>query len=190
MDNSTPKKKVIQILHDSFFDNGSIDFVIGSGKGKTKRLRALLDYSYKMGNRFGKIYLSEDERVAAIILKSDLKKTTIQSLIWEVKLLFKSIGIGNAKNVLQREKLLKQNHPKTSFIHLWYIGVQPEYQGNGAGTKMLLQILDEYKHLPIYLETSNPLNVPFYKKYGFKEVNELDGLGYALKVFLKPAFDS
>jgi len=177
--------KVKQILKDSFYENGSIAYVIGNDSKKDQRLDVLLDFSYKMGLQFGKIYLTEDEKACAIILYSDQLKTTLQTLFWEAKLLFRCIGFGNVINVLKREARLKQHHPKAAFIHLWYIGVASNHQGQGAGGELLQQILAEFTELPVYLEASSPLNFQFYEKHGFRQIALLDELGYELRVYRK-----
>lgn len=54
----------------------------------------------------------------------------------------------------------------------WYVGflaVDPDYQGQGVGCLLLQLVLDKADRddLPIYLETSNPKNVPWYERFGF-----------------------
>lgn len=64
---------------------------------------------------------------------------------------------------------------------LWYlqvVGVSPEAQGLGVGTKLLAPVIDmaDRDQVPCYLETSNPEAVPFYQKMGF----EIDAKGVEL----------
>jgi ribosomal protein S18 acetylase RimI-like enzyme len=71
--------------------------------------------------------------------------------------------------------------PKEPMYYLWFIGVEPEKQGSGIGTKFFTEILDHSKNLnrPIYLETSTLRNIPWYKQFGFEIYSELD-FGYKL----------
>lgn len=67
------------------------------------------------------------------------------------------------------------NHP------VWYlqvIGVSPEAQGLGVGTRLLEPVLGlaDRQQVPCYLETSNPEAVPFYLRAGF----EIDRQGVEL----------
>jgi ribosomal protein S18 acetylase RimI-like enzyme len=64
---------------------------------------------------------------------------------------------------------------------LWYlqvIGVSPEAQGHGVGTRLLEPAFDlaDRERVPCYLETSNPEAVPFYQRTGF----EVDAEGVEL----------
>ena len=115
------------------------------------------------------------------------KKTTFKSILWDIKLVVNCIGIGNISKVLKRESEIKKNHPDFPFIHLWYIGVDPNAQGKGHGTRLIQEIITDSKklNLPIYLETSNTRNFPFYEKSGFRVIHEMNSLGYSLKMFLK-----
>ena len=49
------KNKVLDILYDSFYDNGSVNFVVKQDAKKDKRIKNLLEYSYYKGERFGNI---------------------------------------------------------------------------------------------------------------------------------------
>ena len=58
----------------------------------------------------------------------------------------------------------------------WYVlvlGVHPDHQGKGLGGVLLRQVLQraDDERVAVYLESSNPKNLDFYRKYGF-EVTE------------------
>jgi ribosomal protein S18 acetylase RimI-like enzyme len=185
--NNIEKQIVIDILHKSFMENMSVNFVVKQDKKREARIKKLMEYSYFHGEKFGKIYLSKDKNACAIVLIPSKKKTSFKSIIWDLKLVFNCIGISNVSKVLKREGEIKKHHPKFPFFHLWYIGVNPEFQGLALGTEMMARIIHDAKelNLPIYLETSNPRNFPFYEKLGFRLISELDNLGYPLKMYLK-----
>jgi ribosomal protein S18 acetylase RimI-like enzyme len=66
-------------------------------------------------------------------------------------------------------------HPKEAHWHLAFIGVDPAYQGRGIGAALLRHTLarvDE-ERLHAYLESSNPANVPLYRRHGFEVVREI-----------------
>jgi len=65
---------------------------------------------------------------------------------------------------------LADAHPKEPHWYLPMIGVDPAKQGQGLGSRLLrhtLQRVDE-EHVPAYLESTNPANIPLYEKHGFK----------------------
>jgi GNAT superfamily N-acetyltransferase len=66
-------------------------------------------------------------------------------------------------------------HPKERHWHLAFIGVDPAHQGKGIGGALLgttLSRVDE-QHVHAYLESSNPANVPLYRRHGFEVICEI-----------------
>jgi GNAT superfamily N-acetyltransferase len=66
-------------------------------------------------------------------------------------------------------------HPREPHWHLAFIGVDPAHQGKGIGAALLQHTLarvDE-QHLHAYLESSNPANVPLYRRHGFEVIREI-----------------
>ena len=86
---------------------------------------------------------------------------------------------------MHREAMIKKLQPKEQMYYLWFIGVDPEFQNEGIGSKLLEDIIKDGngKKRSIFLETSTLKNLPWYKKFGFQIYNELE-LSYKL-FFLK-----
>jgi len=66
-------------------------------------------------------------------------------------------------------------HPREPHWHLAMIGVDPAHQGRGLGATLLrhtLATIDD-QHLHSYLESSNPANVPLYRRHGFEVIREI-----------------
>lgn len=60
----------------------------------------------------------------------------------------------------------------------WYLGVLgvvPERQGRGLGSRLLQPILEQADRdcLPVTLETAQPRNLPLYQRHGFRILREL-----------------
>jgi hypothetical protein len=170
------KDLVVNILTKSFEKNQSVNYIVKQDKKRIKRVRALMDYSFEVCYMFGDVFLSNNEKACALILYPDKKSTTFKSVLLNLKLAFSCIGIKNIKRVLSRESKIKQLYPKAIMSYLWFIGVDPEYQGQGIGNNLLDNIIKESdkKQRPVYLETSTIKNLPWYKKFDFKIYNELD----------------
>lgn len=179
------KKLVVDILTQAFATNQSVNYIVKPGKNKLARIRYLMDYSFEVCSLFGKVFLTEDRKACALVLYPDKKKTTLRSILLDVKLIFFCVGISNIKKTLNREALIKQIQPKEPKNYLWFIGVQPEDQNTGIGTRLLEDIIKDsiLKNRPVYLETSTLRNLPWYQKLGFSIYHELN-LGYTL-YFLK-----
>ena len=112
----------------------------------------------------------------ALILFPDKKKTTLKSILLDVKLILSCVGLGNISKALNRESKIKSIQPKELMYYLWFIGVDPKHQNSEIGTELLNDVIKDSNLMerPIYLETSTLKNLPWYKKFGFDIYDKLD----------------
>lgn len=179
------KALVKNILSKSFDKNQSVNYIAQQDELREKRVTALMDYSFEICFNYGNVYLSDDNKACALVLYPDQKKTTFKSILEDVKLLFNCVGLSNIGKAMKREAAIKQIQPDTPMYYLWFIGVEPDSQGTGIGTKLMNDVIEdsEAKSRSIFLETSTQRNLPWYKKFGFDVYGDLD-LSYKL-YFLK-----
>jgi GNAT superfamily N-acetyltransferase len=66
-------------------------------------------------------------------------------------------------------------HPTVPHWYLPFVGVEPLHQGRGLGAVLLQRVLRhcDVQRLPAYLESTNPRNIPFYQRLGFKSVGRI-----------------
>jgi ribosomal protein S18 acetylase RimI-like enzyme len=96
-------------------------------------------------------------------------------------------GLASASCVLDPEGLTRLfdvasvsaelHHAAVSGPH-WYLaflGVDPDHQGAGIASQVLAPVLDrlDAEGLPAYLETAQPRNVSYYRRYGFEVAGEM-----------------
>lgn len=179
------KALVVNLLSRAFDANQSVNYIIRRDAKRTRNIRILMQYSFEVCSRFGDVWLSDDCKACALVLYPHLKRTTLTSLWLDLQLIFKAIDIRNIEKMLEREFMIKSRRPKKPMAYLWFIGVEPDEQHKGIGTWLLQQIFVEAgkKNLPVYLETSTQINLPWYERFGFEAYNRLF-LGYML-YFLK-----
>jgi len=81
-------------------------------------------------------------------------------------------------------------HPNEPHWYLPLIGTDPAHQGKGYGADLMAHAIwrcDE-RGEAAYLESSNPANVPFYERFGFKVMGEIQqGSSPRLIPMLRPA---
>lgn len=175
------KDLIVNILVDSFEDNKSVNYIIRQDNKKLQRIRKLIEYSYDVCNLFGDVFISEDKKGCALVIMPDRKKVTRKSIFLDAKLAISCMGLSNTKKAMDREAKIKSIHPKGLLYYLWFIGVSPDAQNTGIGSKLLNSIIEESRrqNRVIILETSTEKNLPWYEKHGFTIYNELD-FGYRL----------
>ena len=175
------KDLIVDILTNSFDDNKSVNYIIKQDRKRVERIRNLMDYSFEVCYMFGDVLLSDDKAGCALIVLPDKKKTSLKSILLDIKLNFTCTGLSNVKKAMDRESKIKKFHPKDPMYYLWFIGVHPNEQNKGRGSSLLKDVIKQaqLKNRSVYLETSTLKNIPWYEKFGFKIYNELD-LSYRL----------
>lgn len=175
------KEIVVDILSRSFDDNTSINYIAKQDAKRQERIRYLMSYCFDICMEKGQIFLSDDESASALILDPGKKMNPVKLAMLDLGLALRCIGVDRIGKVKERETLIKAHQPKIPFYYLWFIGVKPESQGHGAGSKLLVEILRKYdeNRRPFYLETSITRNLDWYEKFGFNIFNEID-IGYKL----------
>lgn len=100
------------------------------------------------------------------------------SLMQELRVLptiLAATGFGRLGRLSAMRKVMDELHPMDRpHAYLWFLGVRPEAQGMGVGSRMLKAGLAKVdaQGLPAYLESSNEANVPLYRRYGFEVTQE------------------
>jgi len=158
---------LINILTPPFSTNLSVNRCVKQDDKRLQRIKNQIRYISKISIRNNLAFVNTTKTAVMLCNLSNGRKANILD---DLYFIFKVSGLKLGLQLLKREKLLKQLHPKTNYCHLWFIGVKNEAQGNGIGTKMISYLKQkcQEKSLPIYLETSNPDNLKFYEKNGFK----------------------
>ena len=66
-------------------------------------------------------------------------------------------------------------HPEEPHWYLPLIAADPSRQGEGLGTALMQTAMEniDADGRPAYLESSNPRNVPLYKRFGFEPIGEI-----------------
>jgi GNAT superfamily N-acetyltransferase len=67
-------------------------------------------------------------------------------------------------------------HPSERHLYLAVLGVDPDRQGQGVGSRLIRPGLDlcDRERLPAYLETGKEANLAFYGRHGFQVLERLD----------------
>jgi ribosomal protein S18 acetylase RimI-like enzyme len=82
-----------------------------------------------------------------------------------------------------------ERDPQEPHRHLGPVGVHPQYQGGGIGSRLMERFcasVDENSE-PAYLETDRVENVGFYEKFSFRTIGETDIFGVRNYFMWRPA---
>lgn len=91
--------------------------------------------------------------------------------------MFWHTGVSLAWRMIKMFMILEErrHHHAPNAHHLNILGTDSGMQGKGLGSKVIRVGIEraDAAGVPCYLESSNPRNVPFYKRHGFKVVEEI-----------------
>ena len=93
-------------------------------------------------------------------------------------------GPGPIVRGLRFSAVQERGHPHEPHLYLWFLAVDPERQRGGVGRALLARVYDDAT-APVYLDTANPANVPYYASNGFEELGKADGPRGALMWFMQ-----
>jgi ribosomal protein S18 acetylase RimI-like enzyme len=124
----------------------------------------------------GVVDVVEDGKGVAIWLRSENADLTFRRM-WRVGLPSAGLSIGFRAScrILRFMKWLEERRKESLPEPHWYLlnlAIRPGCQGKGLGSILLAHGLDRARTeaTPCYLETSNPRNVAFYERNGFRLV--------------------
>lgn len=124
----------------------------------------------------GRIQRPASGGAAAVWIPSD--KLGGQPLHRELRglpMLLNATGLSRFGRLVALRKAMDASHPMaTPHEYLWFLGVRPEAQGHGVGSRLLqaeTARLDAQERAA-FLETATPRNVPLYQRHGFEVMTE------------------
>jgi GNAT superfamily N-acetyltransferase len=82
---------------------------------------------------------------------------------------FLAAGPGPIVRGLRVTAIEDRAHPKDEHVFVWHLAVDPASQRGGVGRALLARVFEDAE-APVFLDTANPANVPYYVSNGFEEV--------------------
>ncbi|MAJ59971.1 MAG: hypothetical protein CBC48_08325 [bacterium TMED88] len=170
-----PQDRVLisDILGDAFTHDPALAWMGAPAERTSQFFRSEIESHYM---HRGLMWVNQTETGAAIWLPPHAPRQT--PFHWRILqsgwALFRAQGVEGLKRAEYFGKLLVRNRPKEPHFYLHAIGARLGHQGQGIGHALLragLALCDQ-QHMPAYLESTNALNPPLYRKHGFEAVSE------------------
>lgn len=125
----------------------------------------------------GEVFRPATGGAAAVWLPSEsLGPTPLLQELRTLPVILQATGFSRLPRMSAMRAIMDEHHPKSPpHAYLWFLGVTPEAQGFGVGSRMLAHGLArvDAKGLPAYLESSSPANLPLYRRHGFEVIEVL-----------------
>jgi GNAT superfamily N-acetyltransferase len=86
---------------------------------------------------------------------------------------FLRAGPATIARALRASAVQDKGHPPEPHHFVWQLAVDPPHQRSGLGRALLAHTAD-HAEAPLFLDTANPDNVPYYVSCGFQETGQAD----------------
>ncbi len=174
--------RVVECLRRAFRDDPLWNEVFRADPNRGESLNSFFTIPVLYGMRFGQAYASSPGIEGVFVL---LSSTHASMPLWGL-LLSGALKHGSRMGRSSLNKLAilsKQLGPDRKrlmrgkpYQYLTIIGVDPEHQGKGHGSRLMSAIVNQcdQERLHLYLETELEGNIPFYEKHGLEVLQEVE----------------
>lgn len=151
-------------------------FIRADARREAERLNFFRMLLAAIGLPDGEVSRPEPGGAASIWIPSEkLGPTPLLDELRSLPAILAATGFGRFGRLAAMRKAMDANHPMDRpHAYLWFLGVRPEAQGLGVGSRLLSANLAKVDAagLPAFLESSNAANVPLYRRHGFEVIKE------------------
>lgn len=172
-----------EVLCQAFVDDPAIRWMIPDEKFRRKVLPGFFKAMLIGAIRNGVVITSPDHRgVSLWRLPGRVYPGFLEMLMMTPNIMrFLHVAGYRAKELAN---LARANAPDFPCSYLQFIGTDPNCQGGGIGSEIILSGLEQVSNfgLPVYLETSNLQNVSWYEKFGFSTFRQYSPLNSNITV--------
>ena len=167
-------KMASDVLSASFFDYPMFTLYFPDPKRRTRYLSWYFRNVLNCALRYGQVYTTLELSGVIFTLPPDHTKISIWEYVQNGFFLTPFVlGFRNYKHSMDCEGFVEETREKLmkNRLHdyLWGLAVDPSQQVKGIGAALMQPVLakaDDRK-MPVYLETHDENNVPYYQRYGF-----------------------
>ena len=161
---------VVEILISAFYDDPAWSWAFPDASKRAEQHRRWWGLFVDGAVRFPWVWLTEGNTATSVWIPpnetefSQEQEAAIEPLLVEI------LGPG-ASRVLQAVEMFDQAHPRgVPHFYLSLLATGKEHRGHAYGLRLMAENLRQIDEagMPSYLETTNPVNVPLYMRYGFE----------------------
>ena len=172
--------RACEMLSRAFFQDAKMAHLMPEIAARKDRSRHLFEFELRYGMLYGNVYMTSPAvEGVAVWLPSDKAEVTL----WRA---FRAGGMGLQRH-LGKESMdrlmafstaiddLHKKHLPSPHCYLFFIGVDPSYQGQGYAGRLLRPMLNrlDTNKIPCYLNTQNEKNIGLYEHFGFRVIDQL-----------------
>ena len=168
---------VAKDLSDAFVDDPIFDWFLRADAKREKARLRFFNYLMRVVRPGGGFVERPAGGGAAAVWMpfSYVRASSLTEDLHSLPTILYATGLARFRRALALQKDMHHHHPTDrEHAYLWFIGVSPQAQGRGIGSR-LLQVATyrlDAAAMPAYLETQTERNVSLYRRHGFEVISE------------------
>jgi GNAT superfamily N-acetyltransferase len=171
---STDASTIGLALARAFQDDPVLSWIVPDAERRRARLPAVFETFAEVFLPHDETHLLSDGAGAALWAPPGVEPVGEQDQQWFGERQVEILG-EDADRSLILDELFEQHHPEEPCWYLQFMGVVPEQQGRGLGSRLLATVLDrcDADGTPSYLEATSADNRRLYEHHGFETIGEI-----------------
>jgi ribosomal protein S18 acetylase RimI-like enzyme len=168
-------KPAAEVLARAFRDYPIARFAFPNMEDRAKKSHYMHQFVLSCCIQYGEAYSTSEkfEGIAAWLPPENAIVSILKLIRSGALILLSKFGIRSVRKMMMFNRYLELIHKHVApypHWYLWNIGVDPQFQGKGYASKLLLPMLArmDKEGIPCYLETQKEANIALYRHYGFK----------------------
>lgn len=175
----------VEALYDSFFDDPVIRHFVPDDEVMKRLFRSQCSWTiWIFWKSFGMtdVAVTTDDKGKSRVANCAVWHPAEENCMFYMRMLLQMVAmlpwtyhtiVPGFKYAMKAEKERQEIAPDAMHLHM--IGTHADFRGKGVGSKAIKAGLDraDAEGMQCYLESSNPRNVPFYERHGFKVVKTI-----------------
>ncbi len=170
---------ISETLAQAFHDDPLFTWLVPDAVDRRRRLPPMFAVFSDFFLPHGETYLARDGAGAAMWTPAGVEPVPAEQGELFARRMSAVLG-DDAERGFAVNEVLEEHHPAEPCFYLQFVGVAPEHQGRGIGSRLLRTVLQrcDATGTPAYLEASSRDNRRLYERHGFvvtAEVTAPDG---------------
>lgn len=170
----------IETLIAAFYHDPLTEFLLADEEYRAKRLSTGVEFLLGLSSKTWSV--GTTNRACAGVIGAappeEYPPPFFHLMVMLTKLILKSLSCTPYRVMEQWVRIFHKFDKIRPRQRHWYVlvlGVHPDHQGKGLGRELLRKVLQkaDEDRVSVYLETANPTNLDFYRKYGFGVTEEI-----------------
>lgn len=166
--------ELARTLASAFSEDPVMTWMFEDAEARPEHLLRMQNFGLATALLRGHVYTLPDLRAAALWAPPDVPMLDDAAGREMGRVMAEAIG-EKAGEKLGAMAQLQKAHPDETHFYLFTLGTHADAQSQGLGSRVIAPVLErcDAEGLPAFLESSNPRNVPFYERHGFRVVEEI-----------------